>query len=472
MVIPPGSRFIPSSTAIGKSEAAWMRQISFDWSNITIGAFRNKICGNLLNQLNRIFQLLGWNVVAMAFFAALLHPFKRPETSAIRWIVLAMWGGALFGMSLYGINEEQGFAANQLHLLFIPIMVCYGFAFLLVMWSRLEVKIPFDRAVFIGSLFLLCAYPMANTMILSGRKPQVVYPPYIPPYIAILNSWMRPNEVTASDMPWAVAWYADRRSVWLPDTVKIFTDLSDYKKLGGPIAAIYLTRSAAPTINGETLCAANTRTGAASFNERRTSKNSRCGMPRLRLASTKRRFLLATPTGTKPKRSDVTVRLMQATKIFGTDGVRGVANVEPVTAETALKLGRAAAHVFMRLNPRTMPEGARPKIVLGKDTRLSGYMLENALVAGITSLGVDVLLIGPLPTPGVAYITRSLRADAGIVLSASHNPYEDNGIKFFRHDGYKLDDQVEQQIERAGLHRRNRIDPSDGRENRSGAPNR
>jgi len=135
-------------------------------------------------------------------------------------------------------------------------------------------------------------------------------------------------------------------------------------------------------------------------------------------------------------------------RIFGTDGVRGVANVEPVTAETALKLGRAAAYVFAQLNPRRTPAGARPKIVLGKDTRLSGYMLENALVAGITSLGVDVLVIGPLPTPGVAYITRSLRADAGIVLSASHNPYQDNGIKFFRHDGYKLDDQVEEKIER------------------------
>src|SRR5439155_4542069 len=137
----------------------------------------------------------------------------------------------------------------------------------------------------------------------------------------------------------------------------------------------------------------------------------------------------------------------QQKKIFGTDGVRGVANVEPVTAETALKLGRAAAYVFAQLNPRRTPDGARPKIVLGKDTRLSGYMLENALVAGITSPGVDVLVIGPLPTPGVAYIPRSLRADAGIVLSASHNSYEDNGIKFFRHDGYKLDDQVEQQIE-------------------------
>jgi phosphoglucosamine mutase len=148
------------------------------------------------------------------------------------------------------------------------------------------------------------------------------------------------------------------------------------------------------------------------------------------------------------RRSRVSVKTVNTgTKIFGTDGVRGVANVEPVTAETALKLGRAAAHVFTQLNPRTLPEGARPKIVLGKDTRRSGYMLENALVAGITSLGVDVLVIGPLPTPGVAYITRSLRADAGVVLSASHNPYQDNGIKFFRHDGYKLDDQVEAQIE-------------------------
>jgi phosphoglucosamine mutase len=135
-------------------------------------------------------------------------------------------------------------------------------------------------------------------------------------------------------------------------------------------------------------------------------------------------------------------------KLFGTDGVRGVANVEPVTAETALKLGRAAAHIFSQDGGAYgRRDGIRPRIVLGKDTRLSGYMLENAMVAGITSLGVDVLLIGPLPTPGVAYITRSLRADAGIVLSASHNPYEDNGIKFFRHDGYKLADAVEHRIE-------------------------
>ena len=134
-------------------------------------------------------------------------------------------------------------------------------------------------------------------------------------------------------------------------------------------------------------------------------------------------------------------------KIFGTDGVRGTANIEPVTAETALKLGRAAAHIFTEMSVLAGRSNGRPTIVIGKDTRLSGYMLENALAAGVMSLGADVLLIGPLPTPGTAYITRSLRADAGIVLSASHNPYEDNGIKFFRHDGYKLDDEVEQRIE-------------------------
>jgi phosphoglucosamine mutase len=134
-------------------------------------------------------------------------------------------------------------------------------------------------------------------------------------------------------------------------------------------------------------------------------------------------------------------------KIFGTDGVRGTANIEPVTAETALKLGQAAAHVFKNLQSESRDHG-KHKIVIGKDTRLSGYMLETALTSGVLSMGVDVLVIGPLPTPGVAYITRSLRADAGIVITASHNPYDDNGIKFFHADGYKLDEEIENRIER------------------------
>ena len=138
--------------------------------------------------------------------------------------------------------------------------------------------------------------------------------------------------------------------------------------------------------------------------------------------------------------------MSQPKKIFGTDGVRGIANVEPVTAETALKLGRAAAHVFKNLEAQSRGHG-RHRIVIGKDTRLSGYLIENALSSGILSMGVDVLFIGPLPTPGVAYVTRSLRADAGIVITASHNPYADNGVKFFRADGYKLDDKIEAEIE-------------------------
>jgi phosphoglucosamine mutase len=139
--------------------------------------------------------------------------------------------------------------------------------------------------------------------------------------------------------------------------------------------------------------------------------------------------------------------MTQPKRIFGTDGVRGTANIEPVTAETVLKLGRAAGHKFQRMETSARGRG-RHKIVVGKDTRLSGYMLENALSSGILSMGVDVLFIGPLPTPGIAYVTRSLRADAGIAITASHNPYDDNGIKFFRADGYKLDDQIEREIER------------------------
>jgi len=127
-------------------------------------------------------------------------------------------------------------------------------------------------------------------------------------------------------------------------------------------------------------------------------------------------------------------------KIFGTDGVRGIANIEPMTVETALKLGRAAAHIFKK-------DKRRHRIVIGKDTRLSCYMVENALVAGICSMGVDTLLVGPLPTPGVSFITRSLRADAGIVISASHNAYQDNGIKFFGADGYKLSNKIEEEME-------------------------
>lgn len=132
--------------------------------------------------------------------------------------------------------------------------------------------------------------------------------------------------------------------------------------------------------------------------------------------------------------------LRMTRKLFGTDGIRGVANVDPMTGEMALQLGRAIAHIFKEVK-------GKHRIVVGKDTRLSGYMLETALASGICSMGGDVMLVGPLPTPGIAFITTSMRANAGVVISASHNPYYDNGIKIFSRDGFKLPDDMEQRIE-------------------------
>lgn len=127
-------------------------------------------------------------------------------------------------------------------------------------------------------------------------------------------------------------------------------------------------------------------------------------------------------------------------KLFGTDGIRGRANTFPMTVEIALSLGKAVAKILRRHN-------GKHRVVIGKDTRLSGYMFESALLAGLNSMGVDTLMVGPLPTPGVAFITKAYRADAGIVISASHNPYHDNGIKIFTSDGFKLPDAVENEIE-------------------------
>jgi len=128
-------------------------------------------------------------------------------------------------------------------------------------------------------------------------------------------------------------------------------------------------------------------------------------------------------------------------KFFGTDGIRGTTNIEPMTAETALRVGQAAGAHFLRGDHRH-------RVVIGKDTRLSGYMMESAMVAGFTSVGMDVVLLGPMPTPAVAMLTRSMRADLGVMISASHNPYADNGIKLFGPDGYKLGDAAERDIEK------------------------
>src|ERR671919_108196 len=128
-------------------------------------------------------------------------------------------------------------------------------------------------------------------------------------------------------------------------------------------------------------------------------------------------------------------------KFFGTDGIRGRTNQAPMTADVAMRVGQAAGTYFLR--------GVhRHRVVIGKDTRLSGYMMESAMVAGFTSVGMDVVLLGPMPTPAVAMLTRSMRADLGVMISASHNPFADNGIKLFGPDGYKLSDDAERAIEK------------------------
>src|SRR5258706_5949253 len=160
-------------------------------------------------------------------------------------------------------------------------------------------------------------------------------------------------------------------------------------------------------------------------------------------------------------------------KLFGTDGIRGRANVHPMTGEVMMQLGRALALVF-----RLGPHGAhKPRVLIGKDTRLSGYMLEDALAAGLCSMGVDVLQVGPIPTPGLAFLTVDMRCDAGAMISASHNAFEDNGVKFFSREGWKLPDEAEARIEQlmdspeleraralgADLGRARRIDDASGR---------
>jgi phosphoglucosamine mutase len=144
-------------------------------------------------------------------------------------------------------------------------------------------------------------------------------------------------------------------------------------------------------------------------------------------------------------------------KLFGTDGVRGEANVGDMTPDTAMAMGRAVAAVFRAA------KGARTRVLIGKDTRLSGYIFETALEAGVCSMGADTMLVGPLPTPGIAYLTASMRADAGAVISASHNPFQDNGIKFFGGDGFKLPDELEARMERL-VEDPSKLAPARGRE--------
>jgi len=232
------------------SEPAIMRSMEPPFDRVSPGYFRSKIQNTLLGQFGHLYEYLGYVLVAPIFLVALLHFFKRPTTSAMRWALLAMWIGALLGMSVFGLEGKpvsMPFAppveANDLHILFVPLFTAYGLAFILVMWTRLEINVKLVRWGFIGLIFIVSSLRFAGNFIeLNGQaKSRVQWPPYVPPFIAILNQWTTEREIIASDMPWAVAWYADRKSLWLPISIKNFIELNDYNQLNGNIVGLYLT---------------------------------------------------------------------------------------------------------------------------------------------------------------------------------------------------------------------------------------
>lgn len=225
------------------TEGQVMRSMELPLEGVSPTIFRNKIQGQVIGQLERIYDFLGSSLLATGFFIALLHLFKRPETAHFRWCVLSMWIFAVFGMALFGLGDSTALQANDLHILFVPLMTFYGLAFVLVMWSRLEINIRLVRLAFLGLLFVISGLPFITHFLRLIGPPtgRVQWPPYVPPYIAILGQWTRPQEIIASDMPWAVAWYADRKSLWLPLTVREFLVLRDENQLKGQINGLYLT---------------------------------------------------------------------------------------------------------------------------------------------------------------------------------------------------------------------------------------
>lgn len=213
-----------------------LRSLSPDFSGL--GSFKNRLKTGILQQMENLLPNIGMNVMAGFFFVALLHPFRRHMTSYFRWGILLMWGGALVGMAFFG--SAVGVRANNLNVLFIPLFVCYGVAFALVLWNRLEIKANLLRLAFLTGIVLLSSVPLI-LILTAGPQGRIHWPPYIPPYIGILGKWSEPNEVICSDMPWATAWYAQRKSLLIPDSVRSFNEINDYRLLKEPIVMLYLT---------------------------------------------------------------------------------------------------------------------------------------------------------------------------------------------------------------------------------------
>jgi Dolichyl-phosphate-mannose-protein mannosyltransferase len=197
-----------------------------------------KFRSGLLDQAAHLWEYLGLNITVVAFLPALLHSYRNPTAGLWRWIVALMWLGMTLGMTFFGVKEPV--SGNQLHIVFQPVFITFGLAFILVLWNRLGISSPPLRIAFLSILFLMSGTPMLLTL-LAGQPARIQWPPYVPPFIAVLEKWFQPKEVLCSDMPWAVAWYANRKCLLLPDTVHALDEISDYNALGSPVVGLYLT---------------------------------------------------------------------------------------------------------------------------------------------------------------------------------------------------------------------------------------
>ena len=244
---PLGLSWFSGLSEIKGTEGEIMRSMEIKAEGMSPALFRLKIQGQVIAQFNELYKFLGSVLVAPVFFLTMLHLFKRPETAAFRWAVLAMWLAAVIGMAVFGTwNEsvpQNTLPANDLHILFVPLLTAYGLAFVLMMWARLEIRVRLVNLAFLSTLYIVSGMPFIQNLIALEQPPtgRVQWPPYVPPYIAILNTWTTEREIIASDMPWAVAWYADRKSLWVPKTVADFVKLNDYESLGNHLIGLYLT---------------------------------------------------------------------------------------------------------------------------------------------------------------------------------------------------------------------------------------
>ena len=223
---------------LSTSESGWMRELEPDTIGYSLSEFRKRAQGDFRYQLGSLYTLLGGVIVAPLFFVSLLHRFKRDETEVFKWALLIMWLFAFAGAVLIGING-QNISANQIHILFGPVMTFYGLAYVFVCWKRIQPEGGFFRTLFLALLFVVTGLPTLFGF-LPGNS-LIQFPPYLPEFMQLFASWTKPNEIIASDMPWAVAWYSDRKSLWLPTKLKTLTEFYNLQTLGAPIAGIYLT---------------------------------------------------------------------------------------------------------------------------------------------------------------------------------------------------------------------------------------